>query len=343
MKNVLFLFATLTIFLNSLSAQDKWYVTVTTPPQLKTADYDALFAKMSAQGLANCYSEYHAAGPGMTAGFLGFTTFSSKAQLDARLQALKPILGNAANPVPYEIYKVIPGKNAGARTEKTIIVHFDVKGQTEAQYEKILAGLEQIGQLDNPARLYHVAYKTPEGIKILDVWSDAEAFAAAGQHLMPVIQAAGVTPPPPAIYSAHAIRIPTQADRNLDVVRSDYAAFGKGDIPTILASLTEDCNWSHVGNPTNIPFAGTFNGKAEVARFFENVGKSIQITRFEPGNFRTSSNSVVCTVQIAGTVIATGKNYSNTVEQTFTFDAAGKVKAWATTGDVSGLEAAFAK
>ena len=341
MRNILLLFALLALCGNNLSAQEKWYVTVTIPPQMKTADYDALFAKISTQGLANCYSEYHAAGPGTPSGFLGFTTFSSKAQLDARLNALKPILGPAANPVPYEVYKVIPGKNAGARTEKTIIVHFDVKGQTEAQYDKIIAGLDKIGQLNNPNRMYHVAYKTPDGIKIIDVWADAESFAAAGQQLMPIIQEAGVTPPPPAIYPAHAIRVPSQSDRNMDVVHSDYAAFGKGDIPTILASLTEDCNWSHVGNPAVIPFAGTFIGKAEVGRFFENVGKSIQITRFEPGNFRATGNTVACTVQIAGTIIATGKTYSNSVEQTFTFDAAGKVKTWSTTGDVSGLEAAF--
>lgn len=342
MRNIL-LFALLVLCLHNLSAQDKWYVTVTAPPQMKTADYDALFAKISAQGLANCYSEYHVAGPGMPTGFLGFTTFSSKAQLDARLNALKPILGAAANPVPYEVYKVIPGKDASALTEKTIIVHFDVKGQTEAQYDKITAELNKIGQLNNPNRMYHVAYKTPDGIKIIDVWKDAESFAAAGQNLMPIIQAAGVTPPPPMIYAAHAIRVPSQADRNLDVVHSAYAAFGKGDIPAILASLTDDCHWSHVGNPSVIPFAGTFIGKAEVGRFFENVGKSVQITRFEPGNFRTTNNTVACTVQIAGTIIATGKTYSNSVEQTFTFDAAGKVKMWATTGDVSGLEAAFAK
>lgn len=327
----------------NLSAQDKWYVTVTMPAQMTVSGYDALFNKISAAGLTNSFSEYHAAGPGVAGGFLGFTTFSSKAQLDARLGALKPILGSSANPVPYEVYKAIPGKNAAMLTDKTIIAYFDVKGMSEAQYDQIIAGLDKAGQLDNPARMYHVAYKTPEGIKVLDVWSDADAFAAAGQVLVPIIASTGVTPPQPVVYAAHAIRVPSQADRNLDVVHTDYAAFGRGDIATILASLTEDCNWSHVGNPAVIPFAGTFTGHAGVGRFFENVAKSIQITQFEPGNFRATDNMVACTVRIGGTILATGKTYNNTVEQTFTFDATGKVKMWATTGDVSGLEAAFGK
>ncbi len=343
MKTVQIFFALLFIPFQNLLSQEKWYVTVTTPAQMTVAGYDALFSKIGAAGLTNSYSEYHTAGPGVAGGFLGFTTFSSKAQLDARLSALKPILGSSANPVPYEVYKAIAGKNAGMLTDKTIIVHFDVKGMSEAQYDQIIAGLDKAGQLDNPARMYHVAYKTAEGIKVLDVWSDAEAFAAAGQVLGPIIISTGVTPPQPMIYAAHAIRIPTQADRNLDVVYSDYAAFGRGDIPTILASLTEDCTWSHVGNPAIIPFAGTYMGHAGVGRFFENVGKSIQITQFEPGNFRATDNMVACTVRIGGTIFATGKTYSNSVEQTFTFDAAGKVKMWATTGDVSGLEAAFEK
>lgn len=339
MKTVQFLFVCL--FLScTLAAQDKWYVTVTMPAQMTVDGYDALFAKVGAAGLSNCFSEYHAAGPGMAGRFLGFTTFRSKAQLDARLATLQPLLGNV-QPVPYEVYNLIPGKNAGMRTDKTIIVYFDVKGMTEAQYEQILDGLKKAGQIDHPGRLYHVAFKTPEGLKVIDVWSDAETFQAAGQTLVPIIMSTGLTPPQPMIYGAHAIRIPTQADRNVDVVLSDYAAFGRGDIATIQASLTDNCDWSHVGNPAIVPFAGTFIGKSEVGRFFENVGKSVQVTQFQPGNLSASEWEVSCPVMISGTVRSTGKPFSSNVQQTFTFDASGKVSKWSTTGDVSGLEAAF--
>ena len=339
MKTLQILFVCFLLSL-TLSAQDKWYVTVTTPAQMTIDGYDGLFAKIGAAGLSNCFSEYHAAGPGMAGGFIGFTTFSSRAQLDARLSTLKPFLGNV-QPMPYEVYNLIAGKNAGLRTDKTIIAYFDVKGMTEAQYEQILDGLKKAGQIDNPARLYHVAFKTPEGLKVIDVWSDAEAFQAAGQTLVPIIMSTGLTPPQPLIYGAHVIRIPTQTDRNVDVVLTDYAAYGRGDIATILASMTDNCNWSHVGNPAIIPFAGTFIGKAEVGRFFENAGKSVQVTQFEPGNLHASEWEVSCPVMISGTVRSTGKAFTSSVQQTITFDSSGKISKWNTTGDVSGLESAF--
>lgn len=339
MKTLQILF--LCLFLScTLTAQDKWYITVTMPAQMTVDGYDALFAKIGAAGLSNCFSEYHAAGPGMAGGFLGFTTFRSKAQLDARLAALRPLLGNV-QPVPYEVYNLIPGKNASMRTDKTIIVYFDVKGMTEAQYEQILEGMKKAGQIDHPGRLYHVAFKTPEGLKVIDVWSDAETFQAAGQTLVPIIMSTGLTPPQPMIYGAHAIRIPTQADRNVDIVLSDYAAFGRGDIATIQASLSDNCNWTHAGDPAVVPFAGTFVGKADVGRFFENVGKSLQVTQFEPGNYHASDREVSCTVLIKGSVLSTGKTFTSTVQQTFGFDATGKVSEWSTKGDVSSLEAAF--
>lgn len=306
-------FALFLFSLNTLFAQDKWYVTVTMPRQMTVAKYDGLFEKIGAAGLTNCYSEYHAAGPGMDGSFIGFTTFRSKTQLDARLQALKPFLGQV-NPMPYEIYKMIPGQDPGRLTDKTIIAHFDIKGMTEAQYDQILAAMEKTGQVENPACLYHIAYKTPEGLKVLDVWTDAESFQAAGQTLVPVILSTGVTPPEPAIFSAHAIRVPAQSDRNLEAVHGDYAAFGRGDVATVLASLTEDCNWFHAGDPAVVPFGGTFIGKAGVGRFFENIAKTLQVTRFQPADFQASGDRVQCHIDIAGTVIPTGKPFAIKVQ-----------------------------
>lgn len=342
MKCITIFFALLFLTISALSAQDKWFVTVTKAPNTTNEAYDGIFAKIGAAGLVNCFSEYHAAGPSPEGGYFGFTTFSSKAQCDARLATLKPFIGDVS-PMPYEAIVAVGNPALTDLTDKTIIVYFDPKGMTEVQYGHITANLEKAGALANPDKMYHVAYKTPDGVKVIDVWKDVESFAAAGKVLMPLIAAAGVTPPQPLIVPAHAIRIPTKADKNTDAVLSAYAAFGKGDILSIINMVTDDCDWSHVGNASFIPFAGTFSGKAGVGRFFENVSKSIQITQFEPGNFRSTDQSVTCTVNIGGTVIVTGKTYTNMVTQTFWFDASGMIKKWATTGDVSGLEAAFSK
>lgn len=130
---------------------------------------------------------------------------------------------------------------------------------------------------------------------------------------------------------------------NVRTVQADFAAFGQGDIQTIINSTTENVVWKHAGNPAVIPFAGTFNGHEGVGRFFQNVGASVQIPVFEPMNFVEKGNTVTSTVHIKGVVLATGKEYENMIDMVFTFDADGKITNWEAKGDVSGLESAFAK
>lgn len=127
---------------------------------------------------------------------------------------------------------------------------------------------------------------------------------------------------------------------NVKTAMDGYAKFGAGDIAGILASLSPDVVWSHAGDPTVILFAGTFRGQAEVGRFFEAVGKSVQVTVFAPTNFREMGNTVINDTHIEGTVIATGKKYSDDLVMTWTFDANGKAVSWAATGTMAGITAA---
>lgn len=129
---------------------------------------------------------------------------------------------------------------------------------------------------------------------------------------------------------------------NVLTVQADFAAFGLGDIPTIVNSTAENVVWTHPGNK-DVTFAGTYAGHEGVSRFFQNVGSSVKITVFEPQNYVENGNTVTSTVNIKGTVIATGKEYTSVVDMVFTFDANGKVTNWEAKGDVSSLEAAFAK
>src|SRR5437763_15098448 len=68
----------------------------------------------------------------------------------------------------------------------------------------------------------------------------------------------------------------TTADRkdepmgaNSSVVEQAYTAFGRGDIPSLLALLDDDVEWS---SPKTLPQGGQFRGKSDVARFFDLVG-----------------------------------------------------------------------
>jgi uncharacterized protein len=55
------------------------------------------------------------------------------------------------------------------------------------------------------------------------------------------------------------------AQDNADLIRSGYEAFGKGDIPAVVALWSDDIVW-HV--PGRSPLAGDYTGAQEIVGFF---------------------------------------------------------------------------
>ena len=128
---------------------------------------------------------------------------------------------------------------------------------------------------------------------------------------------------------------------NVKTVMDGYAKFGAGDIAGILASLSPDIVWSHAGDPAIVPFAGTFRGHAEVGRFFELVGQTLQVTVFTPSNFREMGNQVINDIHIEGVVLSTGKAYADDLTMTWTFGPDGKALTWNAAGTMAGITAAM--
>lgn len=56
---------------------------------------------------------------------------------------------------------------------------------------------------------------------------------------------------------------------NTQTVMDLYAAFGRGDLPAVLAALADDVEWALPG-PANIPMAGTRPGEAGRAGLVRN-------------------------------------------------------------------------
>jgi hypothetical protein len=72
---------------------------------------------------------------------------------------------------------------------------WDFPGRTPEQYEEVFTlGGEAIHA--QPNRLSHLCYRTPTGIRVVDVWRDDESFAAFGAILGPAVAAAGLDAPP---------------------------------------------------------------------------------------------------------------------------------------------------
>ncbi|MBI3803214.1 MAG: nuclear transport factor 2 family protein [Nitrospirae bacterium] len=126
---------------------------------------------------------------------------------------------------------------------------------------------------------------------------------------------------------------------NIEVVQKMYAAFGKGDIPTIINSLTEEVDWQMIG-PKEIPHAGPHRGRDQVAAFFEKVATGSDIQQFEPREYVAQGDKVVALGYYKGKAKATGKMYETEWAMVFTVRN-GKVARFREYSDSANLVAAY--
>ncbi|MFN0035320.1 MAG: nuclear transport factor 2 family protein [Saprospiraceae bacterium] len=125
---------------------------------------------------------------------------------------------------------------------------------------------------------------------------------------------------------------------NLSTIEQMFACFGQGDIPGILAKLADDVVFQ---NTSNTPVGGTYHGKAGAMEYFQKLGGTSETTAIAPSNFRESGNQLQHDVHQEGIVRATGKAFSIDMLFAWTFNDAGEVTSWKSTGDFTNLEAAF--
>ncbi|MGA7486987.1 MAG: nuclear transport factor 2 family protein [Xanthobacteraceae bacterium] len=79
---------------------------------------------------------------------------------------------------------------------------------------------------------------------------------------------------------------------NITFVQSLYAAFGRGDIATIIAGLTSDVDWTVNGRRQDYPLLGRWKGRDEVVKFFQDVAIHGEATEFSPRDFFAAGERV---------------------------------------------------
>ncbi len=208
--SVLFVLA---LLITGFTVHAQGIIGITTSATGTPATYDAIVSKLKAKNLMDFGWTFHAIGAAQPTGLLSIGLYPNLAALDARLEKVRPVFQEAGNPVPmpqaYEVYRTFAAPFPAAKPAGGILVFFDMKGMTTAQYDQTVAGLSKVMGDGAPAgQLFHVAFKTEDGIKVIDIWESAERFQAFGGTLMPILQGAGVTPPPPAVYSLYNYVIP---------------------------------------------------------------------------------------------------------------------------------------
>lgn len=92
-----------------------------------------------------------------------------------------------------------------------------------------------------------------------------------------------------------------------DIVRGLYAAFARGDIPTVLGVLAPDASWTEAEGG---PYGGTFIGPDAVLKnVFMKIGGDWDGYSAIPAEFVANENTVVAIGEYAATYKATGKSF----------------------------------
>jgi ketosteroid isomerase-like protein len=131
-----------------------------------------------------------------------------------------------------------------------------------------------------------------------------------------------------------------QEAQNTRVVQDAYAAFGRGDVQSILNMLDDGIVWKGVyGAAPHVPTAGQRKGKAQVKEFFAQVAQHATFSLFEPREFLAGGDKVVALGHYTATTSA-GKTFDSDFAMVFTFRG-GKVAEFQEFVDSAAANAAY--
>jgi len=109
------------------------------------------------------------------------------------------------------------------------------------------------------------------------------------------------------------------AAEHIAVVNGFYAAFGRGDVATILDGLADDVDWAADTNSTAAPWYGVRHGKDQVAAFFTEFGTAMEVQEFTPLAVTGDDTSVLAVVRFLAAARGTGKTAAMNLHHYFRF------------------------
>jgi ketosteroid isomerase-like protein len=105
---------------------------------------------------------------------------------------------------------------------------------------------------------------------------------------------------------------------NISFVQSLYAAFGRGEIATIIAGLVSDVDWDVNGRRKDYPLLGNWKGKVAVEEFFRRVAEHEEATEFSPREFFAAEDRVFVLGRYSWTIRKTGRTAASDWVHIFT-------------------------
>ena len=124
-------------------------------------------------------------------------------------------------------------------------------------------------------------------------------------------------------------------------VQEIYEAFGKGDVPSILAALADDVDWDYGHGSTDAPWIQPRRGPQAVGAFFQALS-ALDFQKFEPKELLEAGNTVVALIDVEYTVKANGKRVTEEDEvHVWRFGPDGKVVRFKHAVDTHAVQLAY--
>jgi len=94
-------------------------------------------------------------------------------------------------------------------------------------------------------------------------------------------------------------------EQNVEFVKGLYAAFGRGDVPAVLAGFADDIEWHEA---LGMPYGGVYRGgDAVVQNVFGPITTDVEGFAVTPEEFVGSGETIAAVVRYTGTGKVTGK------------------------------------
>ncbi|MFN8421776.1 MAG: nuclear transport factor 2 family protein [Anaerolineae bacterium] len=103
----------------------------------------------------------------------------------------------------------------------------------------------------------------------------------------------------------------TTTEQNVQIVQQIYEAFGRGDVPTVLANLDANATWVNPYGEGRFPgqWGKPCRGHAEITQFFVDINEAVEVRGFDPYELIAQGDKVVALINWNGVVRKTGHPY----------------------------------
>jgi len=117
------------------------------------------------------------------------------------------------------------------------------------------------------------------------------------------------------------------SDANVELVKRVYDAYGRGEIPVVMGSMTHDIAWETVGRPSDFVGLGPRKGLEKVGEFFSAVASVIDYDEFNVQEVYAIDDKVFALGHYAMTGKTTGRKMDSDWIHIFTIRD-GKITAF---------------